>query len=81
MHHSMTAEILSKEFGIAVRNGCFCAQPYVQKILNIPKEEIGSYANAPMNKRPGMVRLSFGMYNDIYEIDFIEYFLVLVFYE
>ncbi|WP_434305775.1 aminotransferase class V-fold PLP-dependent enzyme [Clostridium botulinum] len=71
MHHSITAEILSKEFGIAVRNGCFCAQPYVQKILNIPKEEIGSYANAPMNKRPGMVRLSFGMYNDIYEIDFL----------
>ncbi len=24
-----------------------------------------------MNKRPGMVRLSFGMYNDIYEIDFL----------
>ncbi|MCJ8173648.1 aminotransferase class V-fold PLP-dependent enzyme [Clostridium botulinum] len=71
MHHSITAEILSKEFGIAVRNGCFCAQPYVQKILNIPKEEIGSYANEPMNKRPGMVRLSFGMYNDIYEIDFL----------
>lgn len=41
------------------------------KILNIPKEEIGSYANEPMNKRPGMLRLSFGMYNDIYEIDFL----------
>ncbi|UAL61290.1 aminotransferase class V-fold PLP-dependent enzyme [Clostridium sporogenes] len=71
MHHSITAEILSKEFGIAVRSGCFCAQPYVQQILNIPKEEIGSYADKPMSERPGMVRLSFGMYNDIYEIDFL----------
>ncbi|ENK1244259.1 aminotransferase class V-fold PLP-dependent enzyme [Clostridium botulinum] len=71
MHHSITAEILSKEFGIAVRSGCFCAQPYVQQILNISKEEIGSYANKPMSERPGMVRLSFGMYNDIYEIDFL----------
>ena len=24
-----------------------------------------------MSERPGMVRLSFGMYNDIYEIDFL----------
>lgn len=71
MHHSITAEILSKEFGIAVRNGCFCAQPYVQKILNIPKEDIGTYADYPMSSRPGMVRLSFGMYNDMYEIDFL----------
>ncbi|MGO5064715.1 aminotransferase class V-fold PLP-dependent enzyme [Clostridium sp. LCP25S3_F8] len=71
MHHSITAEILSKEFGIAVRSGCFCAQPYVQQILNISKEEIGSYADKPMSERPGMVRLSFGMYNDIYEIDFL----------
>ncbi|NFN86739.1 aminotransferase class V-fold PLP-dependent enzyme [Clostridium sp. FAM 1755] len=71
MHHSITAEILSKEFGIAVRSGCFCAQPYVQQILNIPKEEIGSYADKPISERPGMVRLSFGMYNDIYEIDFL----------
>ncbi|EJO5346306.1 aminotransferase class V-fold PLP-dependent enzyme [Clostridium botulinum] len=71
IHHSITAEILSKEFGIAVRNGCFCAQPYVQKILNIPKEKIGSYANDPMSKRPGIVRLSFGMYNDIYEINLL----------
>lgn len=69
--HNITAEILSKEFGIAVRNGCFCAQPYIQKLLRVSAEDIAKYSLNPSALRPGMVRLSFGMYNDIFEIDFL----------
>lgn len=69
IHHSKVASILSYEAGIAVRNGCFCAQPYIQRLLNISKDEMKKYINNPTAQRPGMVRLSFGLYNDFTEID------------
>jgi cysteine desulfurase / selenocysteine lyase len=71
LHHSIVAEALSSEAGIAVRTGCFCAQPYVQKLLNISDEEVAQYSNLPKNERPGMVRLSFGLYNNVNEIDYL----------
>lgn len=67
--HDIIAKILSYEWGIAVRNGCFCAQPYVRKLLNISEEEEEHYIEDNSIKRPGMVRISFGMYNDYSEID------------
>jgi len=67
--HRIVATILSYEFGIAVRNGCFCAQPYVQRLLDISKKDIKKrirYSDLP---HPGMVRISFGVYNTQEEID------------
>lgn len=71
IHHSTTAKILSGEKAIAVRNGCFCAQPYLQRLLNLSKDRIKDYSKEPMNKRPGVVRLSFGMYNNYKEIQIL----------
>jgi cysteine desulfurase / selenocysteine lyase len=71
LHHSVVAEVLSQEAGIAVRTGCFCAQPYVQKLLNISDEQVTQYTSLPKSKRPGMVRLSFGLYNNVKEIDYL----------
>lgn len=68
LHHGTLANMLSKEGGIAVRNGCFCAQPYVQRLLNIPNDEMKKYKKNPRLPRPGMVRISFGLYNDYDEI-------------
>lgn len=68
-HHLKLAEILNHEEGISVRNGCFCAQPYVQRLLKISKEEMMKYRELGKDQQPGMVRLSFGFYNDYYEID------------
>ncbi len=68
-HHLKLAEILNHEEGISVRNGCFCAQPYVQRLLKISKEEMMKYRELGKEQQPGMVRLSFGFYNDYYEID------------
>ena len=67
--HQIVAKALSDEAGIAVRNGCFCAQPYVQRILDIPRNEIKKYMKYPELRRPGMVRVSFGLYNNYDEID------------
>ncbi len=67
--HGVTAAILSGEAGIAVRHGCFCAQPYVQKLLKIPVSDMKELISNPLLPMPGMVRLSFGLYNNTYEID------------
>jgi len=69
LSHQLIASALSSESGIAVRNGCFCAQPYVQKLMKIPRNEIRSRIKNPSLPHPGMVRLSFGLYNNYDEID------------
>jgi selenocysteine lyase/cysteine desulfurase len=67
LHHSIVAAILNDYHNIAVRNECFCAHPYVIKMipdqaaeyLAMSDEELAA-ANLP---KPGMVRASFGLYN------------------
>ncbi len=73
VHHGTLAKILSYEFGIAVRSGCFCAQPYMQKLLNVSQEEIVRNMSLPKEVYPGTVRISFGMYNTIDEINRLLY--------
>ncbi|MDP4090308.1 MAG: aminotransferase class V-fold PLP-dependent enzyme [Bacillota bacterium] len=67
--HAEIAKALSEDSGIGVRNGCFCAQPYVQRLLKLTPEEISYYRYLPDDKKPGMVRVSFGLYNTIEEVD------------
>ena len=77
MHHALVASILGTEGGIGVRNGCFCAQPYVKKLLQLSphEEELLGKEILSGNKShvPGMVRASLGCYNNKEDIDiFIE---------
>ncbi len=77
MHHALVAAILSYEGGIGVRNGCFCAHPYVKCLLGVTPEEAKRIENMIINRDrseiPGAVRISFGIYNTKQEIDiFIE---------
>ncbi len=67
--YDKTSVLLSDIGGIASRCGCFCAQPYVQRLLRLSPEQVKNYINNPEIKRPGMVRISFGLYNTIQEID------------
>ncbi len=69
--HKRTAEILASKKGIAVRNGCFCAQPYIQEIMNISENEIKKRLQKPELSHPGLVRISLGMYNTVSEIDYL----------
>lgn len=66
--HDVVSKALSLEAGIAVRSGCFCAQPYIQRLLKIPDKKIDFYIQNPNLPRPGMVRISFGSYNIYPEI-------------
>ena len=63
--HGLVAAILATEHGIGVRNGCFCAQPYLHHLLGITNPQPGGDRRA----LPGLVRISFGMYNTFDEID------------
>ncbi len=70
VYHGAVAKSLSYDYGIAVRNGCFCAQPYIQKLLNVTPEDMVKFISGESGRRrPGMVRLSFGIYNTKGEID------------
>jgi selenocysteine lyase/cysteine desulfurase len=77
LSHFLVAAILGTEYGIGVRNGCFCAHPYLTHLLGMTKDDallVGdSIAMRDLRGMPGMVRISFGMYNTIAEVDsFIE---------
>lgn len=74
MPHETVAKILSYEAGIAARNGCFCAHPYVQRLLRLTDEEIKDRINGNIPKL-GLVRISFGLYNTTKEIDHLIYML------
>ncbi|MDA8222788.1 aminotransferase class V-fold PLP-dependent enzyme [Desulfosporosinus sp.] len=67
--HEQAAAILSNQAGIAVRTGCFCTQPYIQRLLSISPRQMDLYRKRRDISRPGVVRLSFGLYNDFSEID------------
>ena len=43
MHHALVAARLSAEFGIAVRHGCFCAHPYVIRLLGLDDAALKRY--------------------------------------
>ncbi len=71
MDHSLVATILSAEGGIGVRNGNFCAQLYMRKLLGVSPDEEKEKRVARCDNPilPGMVRASFGCYNNEEDID------------
>lgn len=75
LEHEELANILSREGGIAVRTGCFCAHPYVQKLLRISEKEMRKYRDDESLTKPGLVRVSFGIYNDHNEIYLLAHLL------
>jgi len=72
-HHALVAAILGSEAGIGVRNGCFCAQPYVAQLLRLtPAAQAArrrEHLAGDRSRTPGMVRVSLGAYNTCDEID------------
>ncbi|MBI64881.1 MAG: aminotransferase [Candidatus Marinimicrobia bacterium] len=78
MDHGLVAAILNDYYNIAVRNECFCAHPYVEKMLHDSHaKEIDSLEcqdnNLLWTVEPwmGMIRASFGLYTKKEDIDFL----------
>ncbi len=71
--HGLVAAALSDYFGIAVRNECFCAQPFVRQLLGIAGEDgvapPSCHETCGPEEQPGMVRVSLGLYNTREDVD------------
>ncbi len=60
---------LSDQGGVATRRGAFCAHPYVWRMMGISDEQAKTYENCIDMNTPGMIRVSFGIYNNEAEVD------------
>jgi selenocysteine lyase/cysteine desulfurase len=71
--HALVAARLSAEYGIAVRHGCFCAHPYLLRLLALAPDEVIAYRDAVRrgDRRhiPGAVRASAGLSTTAADID------------
>jgi selenocysteine lyase/cysteine desulfurase len=65
MHHALVAARLSAEFGIGVRHGCFCAHPYLMRLLGVGSAGLAEARAAVLrgdrSQIPGAVRASCGL--------------------
>lgn len=75
MHYNLVGSILAHEFGIGLRTGCFCTQPYIAKLMNISDKLAEEMKDNIVCKRkidlPGAIRISFGIYNTKEEVDYL----------
>jgi selenocysteine lyase/cysteine desulfurase len=73
LHHGLAAAALSHEWGIAVRHGCFCANPYVFHLLHMSRDDVlaveGEVTAGRRKALPGAVRASLAPYNTEAEVD------------
>lgn len=71
--HFLVASVLGYEGGVGVRSGCFCAHPYVVHLLDLPENQAATWRqqilDGDKSHMPGMVRMSFGCYNDKSDVD------------
>ncbi len=63
------AQKLANDFGIATRRGAFCANPYAWRLLGVSDEQAQSFVDCSDFGTPGMIRVSFGIYNTEEEVD------------
>jgi len=65
LHHALVAARLSAEWGIGVRHGCFCAHPYLLRLLGVGADEMAAARRQVLagDRRliPGAVRASCGI--------------------
>ena len=71
--HALLATVLSAEYGIGVRHGCFCAHPLLLRLLGVPEAEAVEYRDrlrrgAPVHL-PGAVRMSLGVDSTAEDMD------------
>jgi selenocysteine lyase/cysteine desulfurase len=71
--HALVAARLSAEFAIGVRHGCFCAHPYLVRLLGLSPERVTEFRAAARRRDrsvlPGAVRASAGLSTTPEEID------------
>lgn len=74
LDHGLVAAVLNDYHNVAVRNGCFCAHPYVRELLKpelwaLDFDPDAEDATALIQRRQGMVRASLGLYTTAEDIE------------
>ena len=73
MHHGLVAARLAAEFGVGVRHGCFCAHPYLTRLLGVGPEGIAKARSQVLrgDRRsiPGAIRASGGLATTLADVD------------
>ena len=70
-HDEVASSALNDTFGIATRNGCFCAHPYLSRLLNFddPERIFQELLKNPDLPKPGAVRATIGIFNNENDMD------------
>ncbi|MBR4024309.1 MAG: aminotransferase class V-fold PLP-dependent enzyme, partial [Firmicutes bacterium] len=63
------AQKLANDFGVATRRGAFCANPYAWRLMGVTDEQAKGFLECSDSGTPGMIRVSFGIYNTEEEVD------------
>ena len=63
------AKRLASSYAVATRRGAFCAHPYVWRLMGIDDETARSFEECVDVNTAGMIRVSFGIYNTLEEVD------------
>ena len=71
--HALVAARLSAEWGVGVRHGCFCAHPYLVRLLGLSAAEVDLYREqvraGDHRRMPGAVRASCGISSTEADVD------------
>ncbi len=71
--HELVNAVLEFEHGIGTRGGCFCAHPYIIKVMDVNERTVAAFTqrilDGDLTHRPGLVRFSLGLYNTVGEIE------------
>jgi selenocysteine lyase/cysteine desulfurase len=71
--HALVAARLSAEWGIGVRHGCFCAHPYLVRLLGLSPADVDAYREqvrvGDHRSMPGAVRASCGISSTEADVD------------
>jgi selenocysteine lyase/cysteine desulfurase len=73
INHYLVAAILSHEYGIGTRTGCFCAHPYLMSLFHVSQQTIeelrDDLSHDDKTNMLGALRISFGFYNSRDDVD------------
>lgn len=74
--HGLVSTVLDHEFGVATRNGCFCAHPYLGLLLGLDAaawqdltDRVAGGESVHGPDFPGAARATIGIYNDEADMD------------
>jgi cysteine desulfurase/selenocysteine lyase len=73
LDHGLVAAWLNDVHNIAVRDGCFCAHPYIKALMQIDDATEAAFrrdlSDGDRRSVPGMVRASLGVYSTVDDIE------------